>query len=167
MKQLVPFLKHWWFALSKREQHLMVAMGMVLILFVGYSGIWQPLTQNAQTTRSRLASEQALLSWVKNKADQIVSLRNRSGNTVNHDVPFNQMITTSSQQYGLKLIRIQPRESSYQIWFEPVSFNQLVKFIDYLQHQYGIRIEALDIEKTKQSGMVDVKRFQVSSGSLQ
>lgn len=167
MKRLSPRIKSWWFALSKREQNLMVVMGITVIACLLYLGVWQPISQGAESARSRLVSEQALLSWVKNQANQIVSLRDGSDRAVINDVPFNQVITTSSKQYGLTLIRIQPRKNSYQVWFEPVSFKLLIEFIDYLQHQYGIRVDAMDIAKTKQPGMVEIKRLQVSAGSLQ
>lgn len=167
MKRFSPRIKSWWFALSKREQNLTAVMVVTVFVCFLYLGVWQPISQGAESARSRLVSEQALLSWVKNQANQIVSLRGGSGHAVINDVPFNQVITTSSKQYGLTLIRIQPRENSYQVWFEPVSFKRLIEFIDYLQHQYGIRVEVMDIAKTKQPGMVEIKRFQVSAGNLQ
>ncbi|MCE0493862.1 type II secretion system protein M [Vibrio salinus] len=167
MKQVFPRIKNWWFALSTREQKLMVVMAVIVIVFFAYAGIWRPIYQGAEEARSRLVSEQKLLSWVKNHANQIISLRQTSGQSATKDMPFNQVITTSSKQYGLTLIRIQPRENSYQVWFEPASFNRFLKFIDYLQRQYGIRVEALDVEKAKQPGLIEIKRLQMSLGSMQ
>ncbi|MDC0610015.1 type II secretion system protein M [Vibrio sp.] len=168
MKQLSPKIKSWWLSLSKREQNLMAILAIALGIFVIYFGMVQPAISSVESARSRAASERALLTWVENQANQIVSLR-RSSDQISADnsIPFNQMINNSSQQYGLKLIRVQPRDDSYQVWFEPTSFNQFVDFIDYLQSQYGIRIEALELSRGNQPGLVEIKRLQMTSGRLQ
>jgi len=164
--QLSHRIKNWWCVLPKREQHLVGVLGIVVIIAILFWGIARPIVQDTKSARLRLNHEQILFEWVKNKANHIMALRDSSTRLIKKNMPFNQAINIASQQYGLQLIRIQSKDSSYQVWFNPTSFNHFIEFLDFMQREYGIRVEMLDITKTKQPGIVEIKRLQMSSGDL-
>jgi general secretion pathway protein M len=128
-----------------------------------YAGLIQPLQQQRAMAVSKLNAEQNLYNWVVSEANKIIGLRGHGG-LVSSDKPLNQLITNSTRQFGIRLIRIQPISQTFQVWIEPLSFNQFIDWLTFLQEKYGIQVNVMDIERGKQEGMIEVKRLQLKRG---
>ena len=163
MDKLVASFKIWWQSISLREQRLVLICGGLLVIGVGYWGILEPMSQRSTQAHNRLVSEQQLHNWVQNKADQIVQLRAQSGLATTTQ-PLNQVISSSAGRFNVELIRIQPRDQMFQVWIQPLEFNQLVSWITYLKEQQGVEVEHFDVARTEQAGVVEVKRLQFKRG---
>jgi len=50
------------------------------------------------------------------------------------------------------------------VWVQPLPFNQLVSWIEYMQTHHGIEVLFLDIDKSNRAGVVEVKRLQLRKG---
>lgn len=153
-------LQAWWLQLSARERSLVSLMLLsgVIILFI--FGIWQPMRSELQKSEQQVNRQSELLAWVKSRANQIESLRQSTGVGTVTRQPLNQAIATSSKEFSVSLIRIQPRGEELQVWVAALPFNRLLDWINYLSRQQGIQVTALDIERTEQNGMVEVRRLQ-------
>ncbi|WGW00455.1 type II secretion system protein M [Vibrio sp. YMD68] len=163
MSKLVTSFRLWWQGISIREQRLVMICTGLLVVGVGYWGILEPIQQRSLQAQNKVNSEQQLLNWVKNKADEITQLRAQSG-LVTTSEPLNQVISSSASRFKVELIRIQPRDDMFQVWVQPIEFNQLIGWITYLKEQQGVDVEHLDVARTDQDGMVDVKRLQFKRG---
>ena len=111
----------------------------------------------------RIQSEKQLLSWVKDKADQIRQSQGQGGRAVS-SLPINQAVSSSVGRFKVELIRVQPRGEQFQVWVAPMPFNQFLNWITFLQETHGIKVVFLDIDKGNQDGMIEVNRLQLGRG---
>jgi len=155
----------WWKALSAREQRLFLGGGGALIIAVLYWGLWQPLANRAEMAERRLQTERQLLSWVSTKADEITTLRGRSGSTGTvSNKGLNQVVNETTRRFRIELIRMQPRSEAVQVWVKPLPFNTLVNWLAFLKDEHGIDTQFLDVSKADSAGMVEVSRLQLGRG---
>lgn len=150
----------WWSQLSGRERSLLALLLLSSVMIVFIFGLWQPMRAGLQMAQQQANRESELLDWVKSRANQIESLRQSGGISATTRQPLNQVITTSSQEFSISLIRIQPRGEELQVWVAALPFNSLLDWVNYLNRQQGIQVTALDIERTEQNGVVEVRRLQ-------
>lgn len=163
MNRLLASLQVWWVRITPREQRLVGVGALALVIGIAFWGIYQPMAQRAEVAQNQLRNDKQLLSWVQNKADDIVALRG-SGAKPLSPLPFNQAVSSSARRFNIELVRVQPRGDEMQVWVQPLPFNQLVTWLEYLQQNHGIEAEFLDLDKSNRVGVVDVKRLQLSKG---
>lgn len=163
MNKLLASLQVWWLRITPREQRLVMVGGVALIIGILFWGIYQPMVQRAELAQNQLRTEKQLLSWVQNKADDIVALRGNGARSLS-PLPFNQAVSSSARRFNIELVRVQPRGEEMQVWVQPLPFNQLVSWLEYLQQNHGVEAQFLDIDKNERVGVVDVKRLQLSKG---
>ncbi|MZI94760.1 type II secretion system protein M [Vibrio sp. CAIM 722] len=158
-------LKLWWRSITPREQRLVLIGGICIVIGVIYWGILAPLQQRIDQSQLRINSEKQLLSWVSHKANQITALRKQGGMTQQR-LPLNQVIATSTRDFGIELIRVQPRdEDGMQVWIQPLPFTKLLDWVKFLQENQGITVQHLDVDRGDQPGVVEVKRLQLKRGA--
>ncbi len=163
MKRILNSLQAWWYQITPREQRLTVIGSVVLGFGLLYWTVYQPITLRAEQAKLALNNEKQLLSWVTDKADQIVELRGSGAKAIS-PLPLNQAVSSSARRFNVELVRVQPRGNEMQVWVQPLPFNQLVNWMDYMQANHAIEVLFLDIDKSPQAGMVEVKRLQLSKG---
>ncbi|ANS84115.1 Type II secretion system protein M [Vibrio scophthalmi] len=163
MNKLLASLQVWWLRITPREQRLVMVGGVALIIGILFWGIYQPMVQRAELAQNQLRTEKQLLSWVQNKADDIVALRGNGARALS-PLPFNQAVSSSARRFNIELVRVQPRGEEMQVWVQPLPFNKLVSWLEYLQQNHGVEAQFLDIDKNERVGVVDVKRLQLSKG---
>lgn len=163
MNKLLASLQVWWLRITPREQRLVMVGGVALIIGILFWGIYQPMVQRAELAQNQLRTEKQLLSWVQNKADDIVALRGNGARALS-PLPFNQAVSSSARRFNIELVRVQPRGEEMQVWVQPLPFNQLVSWLEYLKQNHGVEAQFLDIDKNERVGVVDVKRLQLSKG---
>lgn len=163
MKERMSSIGLWWASNSTRERRLLTCGVFFVVVSVIYWAGIQPLNDRSEKAQIKITNERQLYDWVKNKADQIVSLRGNSGTPISGK-PLNQVISESSQRFNLELIRMQPREEMLQVWVKPVAFEQFIAWLDFLKTKQDINVEFLDISKTDSKGIINVKRLQLKRG---
>lgn len=153
----------WWQSISPRERVLVAGGSVALLVALIYWGGFKPLNDRAALAQNRINAERSLLTWVQKKADTIVTLRGGASSTSQATIrPMNQVIPSSTRQFKIDLIRMQPRGEEMQVWVKPLPFNSLVNWLAYLRDSQGIHAQFLDINKTDVEGMVEVNRLQLS-----
>ncbi len=150
-----------WNTLEPRERLLSLICAGLLGIGVLYWGVWQPLQQQRLQAQTHLKAEQQLLQWVQKKADEVITLRNQTGGVTRSTQPLNQIISGSVERFDIELIRLQPQDEEMQVHLQPVPFNQLVAWIDYLKEEQGVNVVFIDIERGDVDGMVKVNRLQL------
>lgn len=163
MRQIINMLGAWWTGISVREQRLMIVCSVLLLVAGVYWGLLQPMTQRAEQVQHRITSEKQLLGWVQQKADRITELRG-SGGQATTTLPLNQAVSSSVRQFGIELIRMQPREDELQVWIKPVPFNSLLNWLAYMRDRHGVDVLFIDLAAADQQGMVEIKRLQLKRG---
>ncbi|WP_045596120.1 type II secretion system protein M [Vibrio vulnificus] len=163
MTNLLNMFQAWWSSISQREQRLVVVCGVFGLIGLIYWGVLQPINARAEQAQLRIQTEKQLLSWVSEKADELTSLR-ASGGVSFSNQPLNQVIASSARQFKVELQRVQPRNEMLQVWVAPMPFNRLVDWLTFLKEKQGIEVEFMDIDRGKESGLVEVNRLQFKRG---
>ncbi|MFA0349193.1 type II secretion system protein M [Vibrio sp. F13] len=162
MRNMIEPLQAWWTSISQREQRLVIGCSILLVVGVVYWGLIQPLSQRAELAQTRIQSEKQLLTWVTNKANEVVELRGSGGIVASQ--PLNQSVPASMRRFNIELIRVQPRGEMLQVWVKPVPFNKFVDWLTYLKEKQGVEVEFMDIDRSDNPGVIEVNRLQFKRG---
>lgn len=163
MSALLISIQSWWRQISGREQRLVIVCAILLVFGGLYWGVIQPVLQRADAAQQSIQREKQLLTWVEDKADEIISLRAQTGQVVS-STPLNQAVSSSARRFNIELIRVQPRGEQLQVWISPLPFNRFAEWMAFLQDTQGITATFLDIDKGSQNGVIEIKRLQFTKG---
>lgn len=154
-------MKAWWQGLNLREQRLVGSLVLVGIVFLLYSSIWQPLNENLAKAEKKIVRQQALLSWV-NENTARYQLAQKNGGDNQSKGSISSIVNRSANQFQLTITRMQPQGDELQVWLDEVSYSQLLFWLAHLASQEGLQVKAIDLTKSEQTGVVQVRRLQLS-----
>jgi len=154
-------IKTWWQGLNLREQRLVLAMGSAFSIFLLYSLLWQPLNENLANTTKRLASRQALLTWVTDNTARYQSVKSTGGNKKSSG-SLSSIINRTANQQQLTITRMQPQGETLQVWLDSAPFTQLLFWLEHLANNEGLQVQAIDLTKGDNQGEVRVRRLQLT-----
>ncbi|XQW84799.1 type II secretion system protein GspM [Thalassotalea piscium] len=153
-------MKAWWLGLQTREQRLVGSLGGVVIIFLFYSLVWQPLSNNIVNTEKRLAKQQELLVWVK----QEIARFQKNSTAIkrpNSNASLSSIVNQSANRNGILITRIQPQGSDLQVWIDNIAFDALLHWLEQLSQKHGLIIKYIDLDATDLNGEVRVRRLQL------
>lgn len=153
-------MKAWWLGLNSREQRLVGSLAGVLMIFIFYSFIWQPLNENIEKSQKKLTRQQALLTFVSEET-QRYKAEKKNGNNQASSGSLSSIVNRSARQQAITITRIQPQSNSVQVWIDNIAFSQLLTWLEKLANKEGIEVDTIDLTKGEQPGQVRVKRLQL------
>ena len=155
-------MKQWWQQLQTREQRLLIAMASLVLIFVLFQGVWQPINQGVVKAEKKLSRTQELHTYVQSNTQKVRAAStsnkgNRSGGSVS------SLINRIAQQHQIAIARIQPQgNNGVQVWIDEVPFEQLLRFLTKLTQQQGLSVDNIDISTGNTAGTVKVRRLSLS-----
>jgi general secretion pathway protein M len=157
----VDNIKTWWNGLILREQQLVGACAVVLVIGIFYWGIWTPITDAERDAERALLAQQNTLSYVKQTANKIAGLQ-QSGGSKGFSGSLSAAVTQSAKNYGLEITRMQPQGNKIQVWMDEVPFDSLLGYLSDLVQKKGLSLENIDLAQSDTPGFVKVRRIQLS-----
>jgi len=154
-------IKVWWQGLNLREQRLVLAMGSAFTVFLLYSVMWQPLNESLEKTTKKLASRQALLTWVTENTARYQSVKS-SGSNKKSSGSLSSIINRTANQQQLTITRLQPQGETLQVWLDSAPFTQLLFWLENLANNEGLQVQAIDLTQSDKQGEVRVRRLQLA-----
>lgn len=154
-------MKAWWLQLNNREQRLVASMGLVFLIFIIYSAIWQPMVESIDKNEKKLLRQQALLTWVKENTQRYQQAQ-KSGGRSQSSASLSSIINRSANTYKLTITRMQPQGADLQVWIDSAAFTQLLFWLEHLAKNEGLLVKAIDLTKGDQEGEVRVRRLQLT-----
>lgn len=154
-------IKQWWQQLNVREQRLVLALGSAVMVLLLYTLLWQPLNTNLANTEKKLASRQALLTWVDENVSRYQMIK-PSGSGKKNSASLSSIINRTANQYQLTITRMQPQGESLQVWLDTASFTQLLFWLEHLANNEGLQVQAIDLASSDKAGEVRVRRLQLT-----
>jgi len=158
MTSFIETYKQKWRQLNSREQSLIAVMSVVIVVFLFYSLVWQPLNTNLIKSAKKLERRQELLAWVQTKTQQYHQV-SKTGKHVSGSLT--SIVNRTSRQKSIVVTRMQPQGDDLQIWVDEVPFEKLLAWLDQLVEKEGLLIKALDINSAENVGVVKVRRLQL------
>jgi general secretion pathway protein M len=153
-------IKAWWQGLNVREQRLVLVMGSVASVFLLYSLIWQPLNESLAKTEKKLASRQALLTWVTENTVRYQNVKSTGGSKKSSD-SLSSIINRTANQQQLTITRMQPQGENLQVWLDSAPFTQLLFWLENLANNENLQVQAIDLAQGDKQGEVRVRRLQL------
>jgi general secretion pathway protein M len=159
-RQLVPWRTRFE-ALQPREQLLVAVGGVVVLLALIYLGLWQPFALMRAHGEEQLRAARDLAGRI----EQIGALAQQSHASFGTPVvgPGVSLLSAVDQAgkdgiLGKPLSRINPDgDKQVRVWVDDVQFDALLRWVNDLQSRYGIRIDALAVERRPVAGVVSAR----------
>ncbi len=154
-------MKAWWQQLNTREQRLVSIMATLVIIFILYSAIWQPLNESLANANKKLIRQQTLLTWVTDNTAQYKQAK-RNTQTSNSKGSLSGIVNKSANSYKLTITRMQPQGNNLQVWIDNVPFTKLLFWLEHLANKEGLQVQGIDLTHAERTGEVKVRRLQLA-----
>ncbi len=152
-------MKNWWLQLNNRERQLVSGLAAVVVIFILYSFVWQPLNNSIEKGRKKLERQQSLLSWVTSETARYQA--NKGNGRPITSGSLSSTINRTARTNNITIARVQPQNSDVQVWIDNASFTDLLTWLEQLSINEGIQVKNIDLTSAEQSGQVRVKRLQL------
>jgi type II secretory pathway component PulM len=146
-------VREWFQKYTQREQVYLLAVAATVALYLLLVVIWQPIAgmRNEMAARNILVAEQ--LARVKAMAGELQALK--SSGAGQRSLNMNQLINSSTNQYGIQPSRIQPNSrGETQLRFEAVEFSKLLQWLHGIEATEGVVIREVAINQGDKGGIV-------------
>lgn len=160
-------MKSWFLALTQRERTMVQIAVSVILLFIIYMLIIEPISSRYELNKKNVATSMETIEWMHSAAQEVNQLR---GGKLSVGRPQGKqfvlsLIDRSARKAGLASVmkRVQPEgESGVRIWFENAAFDELLKWLATIESKQGLIVNEINIEQTESSGLVNVRVFLAS-----
>lgn len=146
-------VQEWFQKYTQREQIYLLAVAAAVTLYLLLVLIWQPVAgmRNDMAARNMQVAEQ--LARVKSMAGELQALK--SSGSGQRRVNMNQLINSSTNQFGIRPSRIQPNSrGETQLRFESVEFAKLLQWLHGIESTEGVVIREVAINQGDRGGIV-------------
>ncbi|TLU65826.1 type II secretion system protein M [Thalassotalea litorea] len=153
-------MNDWWQGLNPREQKMVAGCSVAVLLSVFWFALWQPINDNLVRSQKKAEQQQQLLLWVHENLAKYKTLQ-RAGGARPSSGSLSSVVNRAAKRFKIEIARMQPQGDNLQVWVDEVAFNDLLHWLEQLQHREGLVIQAIDIVKGDEQGTVKVRRLQV------
>ena len=157
-------MKDWFSALEPRERRLMIGAAAFLVVMLFYLLVWEPIAKDNEALRLSYENSQQLIDWMEDAAEEAKALQAKvkesgpSGSSKNQSLLGIIDRTAKRDKLGPSVKRVQPDgKTGARVWLENAIFNDMIKWLENLQHKEGIRLVTTVIEKQDDPGLVNAR----------
>lgn len=158
-----PLMDHW-STLAAREQRMLLGGSLMLVVLLVIFLFWIPLQERLHQGKLLLKERQAMVLWMDQSKQEVLQLRATQGTKKSSGTQKKSLLSLSDQTareqgLGETLKRVEPEGSKrVRLWFEKVSFDQLLTWLATLNQHNGVQVEQLTLEKEEETpGKVRVR----------
>lgn len=143
-----------WQQRTRRERHLLLGMGVMLIIGLVYYALWQPWQRRETQWRQTLTREQASLQWMRQQTPLLQQLRQQKSPAAPQEP--STVIMREAARHGIAIVRLQPQGARLGLSVQPADFQALMAWLDALG-QAGMTTVTLTVAAVaQQPGRVTV-----------
>ncbi len=142
---------------SQRDQAVIIVMGVIVVLWLSYLLVFDPLLSLKSQNQDDYLANQELLQWMKGSSAEVQALGGSSiGRKSGSGSSAVVVVESALQQSGLTAPkRIEPDGNNKAVvQYDNVDFDKLMRALDRLQHSYGIVVSQSNINKIQTLGQV-------------
>ena len=159
-RQLAP-LRVWFEARQPREQLVVAAGALAVLLALIYLVLWQPFALARDHAEADLASARSLAARIEQLGSQAQQAHAGGGPpVVGPEVSLLSAVDQASKDgiLGKAPSRMQPDgDKQVRVWIEDVPVDAVLRWIDDLQSRYAVRIDGVTVERRPTAGTVNVR----------
>lgn len=150
-------LKQRWQQLAIREQVILFAGSIIVVILLAYQFIYSPFQEAIAEKQQAISNQEQLLAWMKKADEKIERLQvNSHEKKTRHQKSLLTVAAESLKKNALTPTAIgQAANDKITITFNVVSFNQLIQWLVTLWQTYGIEVYQATITAKEETGMVE------------
>lgn len=159
-------MKAWFAALAPRERAMVIAVAMVVLIGLGYIGLWEPLAGGVSRLEQSVQAQRELKQWMQQAAADAQRFRASGGAAAQPSAPGEAPRsllsivdqTVRDANLGTSVRRIQPEgQTIVRVVFEQASFDDVMIWLGTLQRGYGVSVADLAVDRQEQAGRVSAR----------
>ncbi|MFL9628434.1 GspM family type II secretion system protein ExeM [Aeromonas jandaei] len=156
-------LQSWWQGITAREQRLVVAGSILLLVGLFYWSVWHPLNNRIAERERQVQNQQQTLAWLKEKGEEVLAMQGGQGRQIDTSGTLEGVVNRTSFNHKIKIARLQPQGQELQVWIDTVPFDDLLLWLATLVEQHGIQVQIIELAREELApGLVKVRRLQLS-----
>ena len=140
--------------LERKEKLAILALSVFLALLTFFLVIWLPIYEYREKQRDSYEKSLDLLLYLRSTEEEARSVKGVGPKRMSGQTLLTK-VTRTAKTAGIQPSRLQPEgNDSVSIWFDSVSYRELMLFLERLQSREAIYIIQLSIDKGNQSGKI-------------
>ena len=140
--------------LERKEKLAILALSVFLALLTFFLVIWFPIYEYKQKQRDSYERSLDLLLYLQSTEEEARSVKVDGSERMSGQTLLTK-VTRTAKTAGIQPSRLQPEgDDSVSIWFDSVSYRELMLFLERLESREAIYIIQLSIDKGNQSGKI-------------
>lgn len=147
-------------ALTEREQKLVIASAVMVVVAIFYFAIWSPLNAALDKQEKLLSNQQSLLTWVKESGARAALLRRSSGGKSSLTGSLPQAVNRTTSKHNIAITRMQPQGAELQVWVDQAPFNDVLAWLQSMESM-GVVILQADFAEADDAGYIKIRRLQL------
>ncbi len=155
-------MKEYFNSLKPREQIFLIVGAIFLVLAFLYWIIWEPFSKNVDSMELTVIQQQATLAEMRKIAAEVEQLRKKSSaptaNTQGQSLLTLIDSSAKKRNLGSALKRVEPvGDNKVRVRMDKANFNDLIRWLGYLQQNYGILTASITLDTQKESGRTNAR----------
>ena len=140
--------------LERKEKLAILALSVFLALLTFFLVIWIPIYEYKEKQRDSYEKSLDLLLYLQSTEEEARGVKVEGSKRMSGQTLLTK-VTRTAKTAGIQPSRLQPEgNDSVSIWFDSVSYRELMLFLERLQSREAIYIIQLSIDKGNQSGKI-------------
>ena len=140
--------------LERKEKLAILALSVFLVLLTFFLVIWFPIYEYKEKQRDSYERSLDLLLYLQSTEEEARSVKVDGSKRMSGQTLLTK-VTRTAKTAGIQPSRLQPEgNDSVSIWFDSVSYRELMLFLERLELREAIYIIQLSIDKGNQSGKI-------------
>lgn len=152
-------VKRAYYGLAPREQNLITALGVVLIIALVYLVLMFPAQSSVSSASKKLEAKQSLLLWMQaNEEQALAAAKSGAGGSSGRSQNILGDVNNAASRFQITLQRYEPEgKDKLRVWLEDESFNNMVRWLHQLESQNGITVASVSLDAENDPGIVSAK----------
>ena len=140
--------------LERKEKLAILALSVFLAFLMFFLVIWLPIYEYREKQRDSYQRSLDLLLYLQSTEEEARSVKVEGSKRMSGQTLLTK-VTRTAKTAGIQPSRLQPEgNDSVSIWFDSVSYRELMLFLERLESREAIYIIQLSIDKGNQSGKI-------------
>ena len=140
--------------LERKEKLAILALFLFLAFLTFFSLVWLPIYEYREKQRGHYEKSLDLLLYLRSTEEEARMVKDEGSKRMSGQTLLTK-VTRTAKTAGIQPSRLQPEgNDSVSIWFDSVSYRELMLFFEQLQSREAIYIIQLSIDRGNQSGKI-------------
>jgi general secretion pathway protein M len=139
-----------WAARTTREKLMLIGVGAILVAYLAFAALWQPLVQQ----RAAMMADIARYARLQPALAIAAANAGGSGLPASAEMPIPTILTETAGSFGLTIRRLQPSGTTAEVTLDDAAFDTVLPWIDVLERDHALRIVAVSMARRPAPGLI-------------